>query len=94
MAINRPGNAVQYAAPSLQADKEVIMAAVKYHGLTLRFAAPSMADKLGVTAVFVQDRRRLELAAPSLHDDIEVYFSEPKTTKGETCERFVLQGVQ
>jgi len=66
---------LQYASPELQADKEVVMAAVKNNGFALQYASPELqADKEVVMAAVTNNGRSL-FYAPELQADKEVVMA-------------------
>ena len=67
---SRAFNALERAAPALQADKEVVLAAVAQYGAALQFAASALqADKEVVLAAVAQNGDALQHAAPALRAD-------------------------
>ena len=72
-AVSQYGYALQYAAPSLRADKEILLAAVAHHGNALRDAAPSLrADKELVLIAMAHTGFALDYAAANLRADEEL----------------------
>ena len=68
--------ALKRAAPALQADTEVVLAAVAQDGEALQYAAPALrADKEFVLAAVAQNWRVLMHAAPALRADKEVVLA-------------------
>jgi hypothetical protein len=68
--------ALEHAAPALQADKEVVLAAVAQNGRALKHAAPALqADKEFMLAAVAQNSDALKHAAPALQADKEVVLA-------------------
>eukprot|EP00927_Polykrikos_kofoidii_P073864 TRINITY_DN69881_c0_g1_i1.p1 TRINITY_DN69881_c0_g1~~TRINITY_DN69881_c0_g1_i1.p1 ORF type:complete len:273 (-),score=58.06 TRINITY_DN69881_c0_g1_i1:22-840(-) len=70
------GEALQYAAKELQADREVVYEAVQYNGFLLQYAAEDLrADRNFVMKLCEVDGRALKYASAEIKDDREVVLT-------------------
>ena len=85
--------ALKNASPELQADREVVLAAVRQNGWVLCYASTELrADREVVLAAVQQDGRALEFASPELRADREVVLAaealgRPILVRGERGPR-------
>ena len=73
-AVKQNGDALEFAAPKLKKDREIVLAAVQERGPALRFAAEELKeDRSIVLAAVTQNGNALLFAAKKLHKDHSIW---------------------